>query len=390
MAKSNSMMPKRPCALAITKDDSTIISADKFGDVYSLPLIPSETLTAPDLQPTQESTISPKPFVPAANEFTIHSERNRKALENQRRQTNQKTEREGPNFEHSLLLGHVSMLTDVILAYIPGTGRSCILTADRDEHIRVSRGIPQTHVIEGFCLGHTEFISRLCIPSTRPELLISGGGDEELFVWEWLSGQLISKCNISSRINEIMNESEGSVKPAISSIHHTTLSSSGTEIVVVASEGVPAIFIFTLAMTPHPHLQHAQTIPLPGNALSIVLPGGAEDGILVSIDTIHKPGSPSQCNEPNEGSEPTGQKEQIDQRGRAFKREDRERRDDVDIVDPVLLFSFEGDKFGVCKALVKATEMVDVETEKSAVGRLGNLLYNLENLRKRDGDGGEE
>ena len=35
-------MPKRPCAIALTADDSQILSADKFGDVYSLPLLPIE------------------------------------------------------------------------------------------------------------------------------------------------------------------------------------------------------------------------------------------------------------------------------------------------------------------------------------------------------------
>lgn len=54
-------------------------------------------------------------------------------------------------FEHKLLLGHVSMLTDIALVVL--NGRNYIITADRDEHIRISRGIPQSHIIEGFCLG---------------------------------------------------------------------------------------------------------------------------------------------------------------------------------------------------------------------------------------------
>lgn len=52
------------------------------------------------------------------------------------------------------LLGHVSMLLDFCLSL---NGKR-ILTADRDEKLRISR-YPQSFVIDNFCLGHTSFIS---------------------------------------------------------------------------------------------------------------------------------------------------------------------------------------------------------------------------------------
>jgi tRNA (guanine-N(7)-)-methyltransferase subunit TRM82 len=241
----NRAMPKRPCALAITDDNSAIISADKFGDVYSLPLIPLETLEAPkSTYNTPEPSV--KTFTPAANELTIHSQRNRKALENQRRQTNKTSEKPEPIFEHKLLLGHVSMLTDIALVTLGN--RNYIITADRDEHIRVSRGIPQTHIIEGFCLGHTEFISRIYVPADRPELLISGGGDDEIFVWEWESGTLVSKMELKKYVLAALREfdkDEGSdipaeqLKIAVSGIYHTrqTFNDSLQDIIVVTCEG---------------------------------------------------------------------------------------------------------------------------------------------------------
>ena len=196
-------MPKRPCALAVTDDGSTIITADKFGDVYSLPLILPETSGTPK-SATHTPETAAKSFTPAANELTIHSLRNRKALENQRRQTNNTTEKSEPDFEHKLLLGHVSMLTDIALVALGP--RNYIITADRDEHIRVSRGIPQTHVIEGFCLGHSEFVSRICVLPDRPNLLVSGGGDDELFVWEWECGNLVSKADLKKYVSAVMQE----------------------------------------------------------------------------------------------------------------------------------------------------------------------------------------
>ena len=241
-------MPKRPCAIALSPDNSMIISADKFGDVYSLPLLVPE---ATDLPPINSTTPTPeptfvKPFIPAANNLTVHSQRNRKALENQKRQSNRTAEKTEPNFEHKLLLGHVSMLTD--LALVSVDGKNYILTADRDEHIRVSRGIPQAHIIEGFCLGHTEFISRLCIPTDRAGVLISGGGDDELYVWDWVKGVLVSKADLRSLVVHVIfdiggeaavNRSTEPLKLAVSGITH--IKQVGNEgqgdLVVVRCEG---------------------------------------------------------------------------------------------------------------------------------------------------------
>lgn len=48
-----------------------------------------------------------------------------------------------------LILGHASLLTNCLLT----PDEKFIITADRDEHIRVS-WYPDGYVIESFCLGH--------------------------------------------------------------------------------------------------------------------------------------------------------------------------------------------------------------------------------------------
>lgn len=207
-------MPKRPSSIDITCDGKTIVCADKFGDVYSLPLVAgqsgnhefedgSETLSA------QASSAQGKLRVVSkkgANELTVHSQRNLRALEEQRRRKEQLKDRpkDGPGFEHSLLLGHVSMLTEILSVEVGG--RAYLLTADRDEHIRISRGIPQSHIIEGFCLGHTSFVNTLCIPSTRSDLLVSGGGDKELYVWDWLQNKLLTKVDLLSHAQKVVSD----------------------------------------------------------------------------------------------------------------------------------------------------------------------------------------
>jgi tRNA (guanine-N(7)-)-methyltransferase subunit TRM82 len=184
-------MSRRPSSITLTSDDTTILCADKFGDVYALPLLPSPEDEQPEAAPPAQSEPEEKDFTPSATVLTVHSGRNRKTLEEQLKQKAKgilKT-KEVMSFKHELLLGHVSMLTD--LAFVKVDGRGYIITADRDEHIRVSRGIPQAHIIEGFCFGHEEFVSKLCV--TRSGRLISGGGDGELFVWDLQNYRLVEK-----------------------------------------------------------------------------------------------------------------------------------------------------------------------------------------------------
>lgn len=203
-------MPKRPSSITLGSGPQIIV-ADKFGDVYSLPLLmtplsPSSLALRTAVTP---SSLGAKPAVPAANTLTVHSKRNRAALEHQRKQLESEkakagdtSKSEGPSFELTLLLGHVSMLTSLVVA--ESQGKKYILTADRDEHIRVSRYIPQAHIIETFCLGHREFISEIIIPLGQGNVLISGGGDEDLIVWDWKAGSILSRTNLLSLAREIV------------------------------------------------------------------------------------------------------------------------------------------------------------------------------------------
>jgi tRNA (guanine-N(7)-)-methyltransferase subunit TRM82 len=203
-------MPKRPCAIDLDASDQKVIIGDKFGDVYSLPLVPKPYL---DDTGSPEQTAVPSPhYRPAATEKTVHSKANLRALQEQRRHAEQgivkKTK--GPlTFEHELLLGHVSMLTDLVVASHKAENktakpRTYILTADRDEHIRISRGPPQAFVTEGYCLGHREFVSKICL--LDPSNLVSGGGDDEIFLWDWLEGKLLGKFDIKNVALQILKE----------------------------------------------------------------------------------------------------------------------------------------------------------------------------------------
>jgi tRNA (guanine-N(7)-)-methyltransferase subunit TRM82 len=203
-------MPKRPCALDITRDNQTLIVGDKFGDVYALPLKGKVKQG-----PTETVTKAERSYAPSANEKTVHSKANLRALQEQLRQA-EKGEapkvKEPLDFDHELLLGHVSMLTSLRIAQCNvGDHRGTfIITADRDEHVRISRGPPQSYVTEGYCLGHTQFVSKLCFPDPEaPELLVSGGGDDELRVWDWTQQRCLRSISMAEHVRRFEHGHSG-------------------------------------------------------------------------------------------------------------------------------------------------------------------------------------
>ena len=67
------------------------------------------------------------------------------------------------------LMGHLSMLLDIAFVH-----PSSILTADRDEKIRLSY-YPNAYNIQGYCLGHTEFVSH--VKPIDHQHILSASGD---------------------------------------------------------------------------------------------------------------------------------------------------------------------------------------------------------------------
>lgn len=201
-------MPKRPCAIDIIPDNQTLIVGDKFGDVYSLPLLGKAQQSSLESVPKPE-----RKYAPSATNKTVHSKANLRALQEQLRQAEKGKVakfKEPLDFDHELLLGHVAMLTELVIAKQQignNVTRTYIITADRDEHIRVSRGPPQSYVTEGYCLGHSKFVSKLCFPTAEPpEILVSGGGDEELRFWDWTRQRLLGKIPMAEHVRRFQGE----------------------------------------------------------------------------------------------------------------------------------------------------------------------------------------
>lgn len=154
---SSRLLPKKPTCINFA-DNKVILVADKFGDIFRYQLHPS----------SNESS----------NGYTGD------AL----------SSHENPS-GGELILGHASLLT----ASLVTADGQYIVTADRDEHIRVS-WYPQGYTIESYCLGHQKYVSAIHIPSFSPGTLISGGGDSVLKIWDWMSGKLLRDIDVFSAV----------------------------------------------------------------------------------------------------------------------------------------------------------------------------------------------
>ncbi|KAH7926399.1 WD40 repeat-like protein [Leucogyrophana mollusca] len=159
---SSRELPKKPTCVQFTKNDDILV-ADKFGDVFRYTLHPSD-----------EPSTSQNP--------------KRDAL----------TSHENPS-GGQLVLGHASLLTAALLT----PDQQFIVTADRDEHIRVS-WYPEGYTIESYCLGHQKFVSAIHIPSFSPGTLVSGGGDPVLKVWDWMTGSLQRNVDVFTSVQPFM------------------------------------------------------------------------------------------------------------------------------------------------------------------------------------------
>lgn len=231
------LFPKRPCAVSII-EDSTLAVADKFGDVFQTEI-------------DNQEPIDEKLLVP--------------------------------------ILGHVSMLSDVLVAEYDN--KKYILTGDRDEHIRVSN-FPKAYVINNWLWGHREFVSSMHIPQWDNSILISGGGDEYLCIWKWFDSKLLYKVHLREFIEPFLNDShmpperfltEDSAKE-ISIARVLTLDnlSSGKKSLIVLVENTNAIIVFDIDDETF-QTKHSQTFVTENPLVDITL-DQTNNRIIASVD----------------------------------------------------------------------------------------------------------
>ncbi|KAK9433855.1 hypothetical protein V1505DRAFT_360613 [Lipomyces doorenjongii] len=233
--------PKRPSAIDITSDSSTVLLGDKFGDVYAVPI--------------RDIAYPPTAGLSRISEVS-------------------ESESGG---ELDPILGHVSMLVDLLVTE-DQKGLRHIISSDRDEHIRVTK-YPESYVIEAFCFGHEQYVSQLLIPSWSPNTLISGGGDDFLAHWDWTTGELLEKVDIHSILypKSDKDESEEQIaEVAVSGIWQVP----ELQLVLAYDETVKLLLVFKL----HKEARQLEYVnKFSSNILDVAVTG--QDGtVWLSID----------------------------------------------------------------------------------------------------------
>nr|XP_053653804.1 tRNA (guanine-N(7)-)-methyltransferase non-catalytic subunit WDR4-like isoform X2 [Cherax quadricarinatus] len=298
---------KRPMAIAITSDSSTLLVADKSGDVYSFPLKGSQPKDKQDRLSEQEKNEGKGEENQEENnegEREKYQEKNNGEREKDREENNgerekdqeenNRGEREKDQEENNKggrekdqeennkggrekdqeennkgekekevtpvtpkpILGHLSMLLDMAIT----EDDKYIITCDRDEKIRVSH-YPNSYNIVSFCLGHKEFVTQVELLPQNNNLLLSCSGDGTLILWDYLQGECLAQldtreytpCDLLHMYEEDRKQNEKSESfkkflPGFPGVKHFAVRSiSATQhIVAVVLDRVPAILLFQI------------------------------------------------------------------------------------------------------------------------------------------------
>ncbi|KAG7663382.1 TRM82 [[Candida] subhashii] len=230
--------PKRPCSISIDDKNANVVVADKFGDVYVIPIDNNEPIAQKELEP---------------------------------------------------VLGHVSMLSDVLMTKY--NNKQFIITADRDEHIRVSN-YPKSYVIKDWLFGHEEFVSELYIDQNDdPSVLYSGGGDDFVCLWKWYDNKLLTKVDLRSLIEEYLHDGHlpperfltDDSKKEISVAKLLTVKTERNHLLIVLVENTRCLLTFTISED-YTVVQHKQTIAVENSIIDICV-DPTNKKIIASLDT---------------------------------------------------------------------------------------------------------
>lgn len=196
-------------------DEATLIYSDKFGNIFSHNFVMEGTM------------VRPEPVEP------------------------------------SMPLGHYSVVTDMLMIKKTGSDSRYVVTSDKDEKIRVSRW-PHSYDAICYCMGHTQYITSLCLvqnPSMNLDLLISSGGDGQLFGWDYEKGTKLFQHNVqvdhsttSSSLRTLFNAANTSISNAL---YHAS-----KNLLFVSVEFSDVISIFQLSSPTELKLLTTVTVPI--------------------------------------------------------------------------------------------------------------------------------
>uniref|UniRef100_A0A8C2L0Q0 WD repeat domain 4 n=1 Tax=Cyprinus carpio TaxID=7962 RepID=A0A8C2L0Q0_CYPCA len=182
-----------------------------------------------------------------------------------------------PQKPGELKLGHLSMLLDVTLS----PDDKYIITADRDEKIRVSlRRSPYN--IQAFCLEHREFVSALLVPAGHPDWLLSGSGDGTMKVWHYESGRRLHSVDLKQFTLDSEN-TDTEKRFAVSRI----ISSPDGKHIAVQCERLPSVQLFVVDSGTEGCLSPAETLALPHAPWDVTFDSQNQLWVLLETEDVN-------------------------------------------------------------------------------------------------------
>ncbi|TNN03684.1 hypothetical protein fugu_000713 [Takifugu bimaculatus] len=183
-----------------------------------------------------------------------------------------------PQLEGELKMGHLSML----LAVTTSPDDRYIISADRDEKIRVSR-LGSPYNIQSFCLGHRQFVSALLVPPTHPRWLLSGSGDGTIKLWDYEHGCRLQSCDITA-LEDAPTAGDQKVSEN-ATVSRLSCSADG-RFVAVLCERVPALQFFTFHHDGEHKLVPHSRLPLPHCPLDLTFDPEGCLWVLMDCDDV--------------------------------------------------------------------------------------------------------
>ncbi|KAA8493945.1 tRNA (guanine-N(7)-)-methyltransferase non-catalytic subunit TRM82 [Porphyridium purpureum] len=160
--------PKRPSCILFSPDGLRVIWSDFFGDIYWNP-VESE----PKVHGTNGKDEAPVRFSFRDDQDGAFAK---------------------AGLKRGLIGGHFAAVFGIDAVAVPGRtsgdpGSSALFAScDRERVVRIAR-LPDIHIIESFCLGHTDLV--LTARFVSDQVLATAGADGTVRLWRALSGELL-------------------------------------------------------------------------------------------------------------------------------------------------------------------------------------------------------
>ncbi|DAZ99474.1 TPA: hypothetical protein N0F65_001659 [Lagenidium giganteum] len=175
------------------------------------------------------------------------------------------------NRDLKTLLGHT---TSMITHMATNSDSSLLLTADRDEKIRVSR-FPQTSIVQSYCLGHEASLTKISCCVLTPELVVSTSLDNTIKLWNMKSGELLGS-------HQLLDDAVEDKQAALVNVS-LAVSPQSNVIVALLNQQIVRLFVISQSENGSPSLE---TVAVPAEQMKLLSGNAPCDARFTASGTL--------------------------------------------------------------------------------------------------------